>query len=267
MTQQGPVTAQRTVLTPEQVASLVLASGFTDPVRATAVVLGESGGDTGIVSPRNTNGTIDVGLWQINSGHFPGGAYDAGKIDQAGAVNPVLATRFAYQLSKGGTDFSPWAATRRASFTGHLKTADAAVAAARAGSSGSSAGGAAGWRLPGVPFDLPGPSDIPGVDTVTGGVLGAGKAAGEVFELGAKLISTLLDPDFWKRLGLGLLGVSVVIGGVIIWQRKTIGAGLMAAPHPAAKAGGAVLSAGAEDGAADAGKGAKEVAEQATKET
>jgi len=233
--------ATRVRLTPEQIARGVIARGFADPVRATAVVLGESGGDTGIISGRNSDGTFDSGAWQINSGHFPGGKYDRGLIDQAGALDWQRSTDFAYGLSRGGADFTAWASTRRSSFPGHMATADQAVAAVRATPAGVPATSSTPQGF-GIPPWLD-PRNIPGVGTITGAAGALTNGAKELFELGAKILSTLLDRDFWKRLGIGALGLAVVVAGVAVWRRKDIAAaagGAAAGPAGAAVASAAV---------------------------
>lgn len=53
---------------------LALGAGFsaTDAITATAISIAEDGsGDPAAMSPRNRNGTFDLGLWQINSSHWP----------------------------------------------------------------------------------------------------------------------------------------------------------------------------------------------------
>jgi hypothetical protein len=53
---------------------LALAAGFSaaDAITATAISIAEDGsGDPAAMSPRNRNGTFDLGLWQINSSHWP----------------------------------------------------------------------------------------------------------------------------------------------------------------------------------------------------
>jgi hypothetical protein len=67
-----------------------------------AIVLAESGGRTDAVSGVNLNGTRDYGLWQINSVHF------GTAINETTALDPELATQYAYQLSHNGTNFAPW---------------------------------------------------------------------------------------------------------------------------------------------------------------
>lgn len=64
---------------------------------AAAVALAESGGRPDAVNTSNSNGTIDRGLWQINSIH-----------GSQSTLDPVANARAAVAISKGGTDWRPW---------------------------------------------------------------------------------------------------------------------------------------------------------------
>lgn len=66
--------------------------------QAVAAALAESGGSGGARSAANSNGTYDVGYWQINTVHGPGMA----------STDPLTNARAAIHLSKNGTDWSPW---------------------------------------------------------------------------------------------------------------------------------------------------------------
>lgn len=64
---------------------------------AAAIALAESGGNPNAVNDKNTNGSIDRGLWQINSVH---GALSV--------LDPLANARAAVQISKNGSDWHPW---------------------------------------------------------------------------------------------------------------------------------------------------------------
>jgi hypothetical protein len=69
----GPVVTPGAV-TDVQRYQLAIAAGFSpvDAITATAISIAEDGsGDPAAMSPRNRNGTFDLGLWQINSSHWP----------------------------------------------------------------------------------------------------------------------------------------------------------------------------------------------------
>lgn len=67
---------------------LVIAAGFPEANRQTmvAIAMAESGGDTGAINTSNSNGSVDRGLFQINSihGYEPSSLFDA-KINTAAA--------------------------------------------------------------------------------------------------------------------------------------------------------------------------------------
>jgi hypothetical protein len=64
---------------------------------AAAIAMAESGGNSDAVSKPNSNGTLDRGLFQVNSIH---GGHST--TDLAGNI------KFAIQLSKNGTNWKPW---------------------------------------------------------------------------------------------------------------------------------------------------------------
>lgn len=64
---------------------------------AAAVAMAESGGRPDAVNTSNSDGSIDRGLWQINSIH--GGQ---------STLDPLANARAAVAISKGGTDWRPW---------------------------------------------------------------------------------------------------------------------------------------------------------------
>lgn|GEM_PF-1900056 len=107
-------------------------------VVAAAIALAESGGRPNAVN-RNRDGSIDRGLWQINSVH---GALST--------FSPTANARAAVKISKRGRDFSPWVAYTSGAYRRFL-------AAARRGASGRGGGRAA-------------------VPTVTGGFGATGRA-------------------------------------------------------------------------------------------
>lgn len=211
-------------LTAEQVYSIVATRGFADPVRATAVVLGESGGNSQAVN-RNSDGSIDRGLWQINSRWHP-------DVSEAAAFSIQQSTDYAFTLSKSGTDFAPWAATRSPNFAGNLERAKAAanddelLVRDRDGARVSATdqlGQAAG--------------------AVTDAVAPGLAAAGDALELAGKALSVLTSGDFWRRAGLVVLGVAVLILGAVALFGRDI-----AKLTPAGAAVGAATAAGTEVG-------------------
>lgn len=101
----------RETLTPVQVYRLIAdvyrdKRGSTIPIpnaiAATAIVLKESGGDTGNTNI-NDDGSIDRGLWQWNSRWHP-------EISESDAFDKFRSTEWAYDKSSGFslTGFGPW---------------------------------------------------------------------------------------------------------------------------------------------------------------
>jgi lysozyme-like protein len=64
---------------------------------AAAIAMAESGGNPDSINTANSNGTIDRGLWQINSIH-----------GSQSTLDPLANARAAVAISKGGTDWRPW---------------------------------------------------------------------------------------------------------------------------------------------------------------
>lgn len=64
---------------------------------AAAVAMAESGGNSDSVNSANSNGTVDRGLWQINSIH-----------GSQSTLDPVANARAAVAISSGGTNWKPW---------------------------------------------------------------------------------------------------------------------------------------------------------------
>lgn len=222
-------------LSPNAIAQLVKSEGFADPVTATAVVLGESGGDTDAVNT-NSDGTRDRGLWQLNSKDHP-------SMSDADAFDMLKSTRYAKSISAGGRDFRLWHATTAPAFADHLVTARKAVAespdtigsgglgnviGSTVGNAADTVAGAADKLLPGNPF---------------GSIV---DALGTLTALGIKVFGVLLDPDFWKRLGLGLAGVVLIAVGVAMLRPDlTAKVGGLAAGGPAGASIAAAFAGGA----------------------
>lgn len=86
------------IISPANIRSYWLEAGG-DPAKAdlaTAVAMAESHGDAD-ATHQNKDGSIDRGLWQINSVH---GAQST--------TNPYANAQAAVSISKNGTDWSPW---------------------------------------------------------------------------------------------------------------------------------------------------------------
>lgn len=89
--------------------------------QAIAIVLAESGGKTDARN-HNTDGSIDRGIFQINNKAHP-------EVSDACADNPACASRAAYKISNGGTNWHPWSTFNqgKAKVDGSSSIPDAAV--------------------------------------------------------------------------------------------------------------------------------------------
>ncbi len=137
----------------EQIAEIAKGAGFIGEaaVTAVAIVLAESSGRTNAMN-YNSNGTYDVGLWQINTVHTSGGGsglpappggdfhtmpddWLAVKSQLAFTVaayvencfNPEFNAQQAFSISNHGTSFTPWVTYTSGAYKQYLSDAAAAV--------------------------------------------------------------------------------------------------------------------------------------------
>jgi len=189
----------------DQIADVLYAAGFRGEGLAmgVSIVLRESGG-----SPNarnwNTNGTVDRGWWQWNSGAWP-------DISAEMADDPARATAKAYQVSKGGTSFGPWYSSAGVTkFYAAGKTAAEAVVA-RGGSASSPASaetnlstinlGSGTGPIAGPPDpSVPGGGLVPAIVATTSPDVGLPPA-------GTMLSSVYVEPLSVKGISLGRLGL------------------------------------------------------------
>jgi hypothetical protein len=171
---------------------------------ATAICLAESGGRYGErgVCPSRTN---DWGLWQINSPSHP--TYNRTRL----CNEPPYNAGAMVAISKVGKVWTPWTTYRNGQYRQYLARADKAATEAIFGGGKIVAPGRDDFAGPKVP-DLPDP---------LGGIEGALRAVGDVlgapFRLVANVLGILADPEWWKRLGVGLAGaLLLVIAGVLL---------------------------------------------------
>jgi len=176
----------------QEIARLAQAAGFrgADLQTAVAVALAESGGNT-TATNRNTNGTVDTGLWQINSVHGFSNLTDPAT--NARAAKTVL----------GRQGWSAWSVFKSGKFLLYMPTAGAAVL--------SLPGGVA----TGDPLaDKASGAVQSGVSTL-GDITGA-KAAGQALSLAAKAGTWINDPRNWLRIAYVVLGGALVIGALVM---------------------------------------------------
>lgn len=190
-------------LTAQQIAGYAQAAGFTGQglTWAVAVALAESGGNAA-AQHTNTNGSVDRGLWQINSRAHP-------EVSSAQAFDPAQAARAAFTISKGGTSWTPWTTAKNGAAQAMLGTA--ALAASKpiaTGSSSTTAQDAGLLQLPGQAID---------------GVATAGKSlaalAGDV-QAGADWFG---NKHNWSRIALYLVGGIGALAGLVMLGQADLG--------------------------------------------
>jgi hypothetical protein len=177
-------------LTAQQIAGAAKAAGFPDNelATATAVALAESGGET-TATNRNTNGSVDYGLWQINTVH-------GSLLSQGDKFNPTDNAKMAYTVWNGaGRKWSPWSAYNNQRYRTFLPTASLAAAAPTA-----------------TPASAAIPNPTPG-----GAAMAAAGGTADIISL----ISGLTSGGLWTRLGAFLLGGILILFS--LW--KLTGAG------------------------------------------
>jgi hypothetical protein len=177
-------------LTAQQIAGYAKAAGFPDNelATATAVALAESGGET-TATNRNTNGSIDYGLWQINTVH-------GSLLSQGDKFNPADNAKMAYTVWNGaGRKWSPWSAYNNQRYRTFLPQGSLAAAAP---------------TTAGASIDIPNPT--PG-----GAAMAAAGSTADIISL----ISGLTSGGLWTRLGAFLLGGILILFS--LW--KLTGAG------------------------------------------
>jgi hypothetical protein len=105
-----------------QIGELAVGAGFRGQglVMAIAVALAESRGNPAATND-DSNGTVDRGLWQINSVHS--------QFSPACDYDPACNAAAAFSVSDSGTDWEPWVTWRQGAEIAYLPEAAAFVAA------------------------------------------------------------------------------------------------------------------------------------------
>lgn len=105
-----------------QVAQYAYDAGFrgVDLVTAVAVSHAESGFDAARLSPVNSDGSRDQGLWQINDKAHP-------QYTRSAMFDPVQNAKAAFSVSSGGHNWAPWTTYNNGAYRQYLSDAQAAV--------------------------------------------------------------------------------------------------------------------------------------------
>jgi hypothetical protein len=171
---------------------------FARQIIAASIIMAESGGypeNTNVNGPDSTApGSVDRGLWQWNSQWWP-------QITDAAAFNPESSTILAWLASNGYSDWSPWRGSR-----GLDPTSAPAVEIRQA----------FGQMRGIVVDDTPilswidkNANGTPDAVEALGGWSGIAKSLG-------RILANLLNPDWWRRAGIVVLGVIMVIAAIAL---------------------------------------------------
>lgn len=192
-------------------------SAASAPVAA-AVATAESSGNPGAQN-YNTNGTIDRGLWQINSVHGGQSTTDI-------AAN----ARAAVAISKGGTDWSPWVTYNTGAYKKYLPKSAGGGGLGQAvlgGLEGTALGplGILGGTVLGATSNTPG-----NIASTAAGVVTAPLSVADAL---GKLIGWITNPSMWLRLGEILAGAVLVLVGLhaLIGGPDVVGIATKVATH------------------------------------
>lgn len=124
-------------LSPSGIAGAASVAGFTgsDLVTAVAIALAESSGETSVIGPlpsgKNTDGTSDYGLFQINSSH-------KALLATGNWKDPIANAKMAYSLYVGrGRNFKDWTTYTSGAYLLHMPAAQIGVNTKTNPSSGS----------------------------------------------------------------------------------------------------------------------------------
>lgn len=194
-----------------QIAGYAAAAGFppNEIATATAVALAESGGNTEAQN-RNTNGSYDYGLFQINTVH-------GGLLSQGDKFNPLDNAKMALTVWRGaGNKWTPWTVYKSGTYRAQLlkgtagAAKPAAIGAVTAESYKPPLVTPEGEPLTDAEGNVPIPT-VPGVEVV-------GETLQTLKDLNTGIntfMSTLLGGGFWLRVaafiaGALLLGISLL---------------------------------------------------------
>jgi len=207
-----------------------------------AIALAESGGRTDVINDTPATRDYSVGLWQIN--YY--GSLRAGRTASYGSPetlqgDPNAQAKAAIKLSGNGRNFTPWTTYTHNVYKQFMGPAVAGAAPASSGGGGlglhtiTDAGGAVvGAVSAGAGAVVNGASS--GLDWLTGGAVGAVKTMGDAAVVFARFLGAVANPNLWRRLGLGLVGVLVVGLGLMLINRDAIGPAIKDAATAAAVA-------------------------------
>ena len=171
-----------------QIASAMRAAGWPEDAIPTgiAIVLAESGGNPRAVNTANRNGSVDYGLFQINTVH-------GSLLSRGDKFNPVDNARMALTVYKqAGNSWKPWSTFN----SGKYKDFNSAVA--------------------GFGF-----LDDVAIDVARGAV-GAAQTVKQATTGVQQVMEVVTSPTLWMRVLLVLLAIFLIIVGTVVLLRKPI---------------------------------------------
>jgi hypothetical protein len=187
-------------LSAQQIAGYALAAGFppAEIPTATAIALGESGGET-TATNRNSNGTYDYGLWQINTVHGP-------LLSQGDRFNPADNAKMALTVwQRAGNKWTPWSVYKSGIYRTFLPTATLAAAKPDDISSQPGASGSA----PAVDDPTSGP-----IDSTVSALSGIGQTFADIGKTIGSIntfVQTLFSGGTWLRIGAFVMGCALLL--------------------------------------------------------
>lgn len=221
-------------LSPKQIYAAARKAGFSavEATTVTAIALAESGGVANVLNDCPATGDYSWGLMQVNMiGNLASPRLQEFGIAAPSALtDPAVNMRAAYMLSGHGGNFTPWSTYKSGAYMGYEGQAQAVAREAAHGGQhwydtvlqsipvvGTYADtfinpGAPGLSLPGFPNPL-----------------------GWTVAL-ARVLSNLLNPKFWLRIGQGLASVALLLIGAGLVFRRDVTAVIKQAPKLAPEA-------------------------------
>lgn len=185
-----------------QLTQYAVEAGFPANVAPTmaAIALAESSGNAS-ATHRNSNGSTDFGLWQINSVH---GSLLAGK----NWADPLTNAKMAFSVYQSQGERA-WSTFSSGAYKRYL---NGAPAAGNVTGSGNLADGSVGAN-----------ANAQGSDPLSGVVDSITNSIGAPFQSIAKTLSIvdkLSLPETWVRIGAGVFGLSAVIFGIVFLAKE-----------------------------------------------
>jgi hypothetical protein len=173
-------------------------------VIGTAIVLRESNGNAKAFrdASKNPDGGNDRGWWQFNDKYHP-------DVSDIVAYDPIKSTAVAYQKSKGFTEWKPWFQDGKLRFDGPNGLAAYQAAVKAAVDSGDK-------DIPFMFYEEDGKQYVNGEELKSGVEQVVDKVIPWADTLAA-ILSRLVSVDFWKRVGITVLGAAIIVAGLILF--------------------------------------------------